>query len=72
MRITLLLITIIVLLYAMDVRVVVSALNGLAIYWNDATVYLTTFKDRHPWILLFMPLMVIILLISFRGDPDLA
>lgn len=71
MKATLLLITIIVLLYAMDVRVIVTFIDSLAVYWNDATIYISTFKDRHPWIMLSMPLMILILLISMKNDAEL-
>lgn len=69
-KITLLITTIVLLLYILDVRVVKDALTATTTFWNDATVYITTFKDRHPWIMLFMPIAVLILLWTMKGDLD--
>lgn len=69
LRITMLLITILVVLYILKVAVVVNILDGAAIHWNAAVVYITTFKDRHPFILLFMPFGILLLLATMR-IPD--
>lgn len=69
MRITILLFVIILSLYILDVRLVVAMVDGFSVHWNNATIYLTTFKDRHPWIMLFMPYMVIVLLYTMK-DTD--
>ena len=70
MKETLLFIIIIIILYKMDVRVVVEIIDTTTIYWNAATIYITTFRDRHPFIMMFMPVLIIMLVATFRGDPD--
>lgn len=69
-KITLLMATIIILLYVMDVKLVVASVNGFQTHWNDATVYIFSFKDRHPWIMLSMPFMSILMLATLKGSPD--
>lgn len=71
-KITLLLITIAMMLYILKVPAVVNGFDTAAIFWNNAVIYITTFKDRQPMIMLFLPLAVLILLATMRGDPDFA
>lgn len=72
LKITLLIVAIIIGLYVLDVTVVVDTLNAATVHWNNAVIYVTTFKDRHPYIMLFMPVMVLILLATMKGDLDFA
>jgi len=69
---TLIILLILILLYILKVPAVVSAFDWFVVFWNNSVIYITTFKDRHPMIMLFMPLAVIILLATMKGDPDFA
>lgn len=66
---TVIVIAIIIGLYYLEVQVVVVAVDSTITFWNDATIYVTTFKDRHPWIMLALPAMVLILLGTMKGVP---
>jgi len=60
---TIIFILILALLYALRVHVVVDTLDGLAHYWNTTTVFVMTFKDRHPLIFAFLPFACFALLV---------
>lgn len=62
----LIMILVIALLYRADVQAVVTVLDTAVMYWNTFTVTISTFKDRHPLIMAFLPFMVIILLRTMK------
>lgn len=67
-KITFMIIAVLVLLYVLKVPEVIAAFDWLIDVWNDLTIYITTFKDRHPIIMLFMPVIIIVLLFTARDE----
>lgn len=70
MKSTLIIFLIITLLYILEITVIVNLVDSTAEYWNYATVYIASFKDRHPWILLSMPFSVFLLLFSLKDAAE--
>lgn len=64
---TIIIILVIALLYKADMHVVRTVIDGLPYYWNVITIEVSTFKDRHPMMMAFLPLLILILLGSMRG-----
>jgi hypothetical protein len=56
----------IVILYLAKFPPLFTVLYASSIYWNEFIIVVTTFKDRHPYILLAFPLCIVLLLFSFK------
>lgn len=66
-RNTVIIILVIFILYRMEVSWVVWIVDGFPALWNEATIYIMTFRDRHPLIFTFLPIMCILLMLSMRN-----
>lgn len=50
------------MLYIMRVTFIVFLVDGFPDIWNAVTIEILTFKDRHPFIYLCLPIFLLILL----------
>jgi hypothetical protein len=63
---TIIIVLLVALLYKAEVGPIVHVLDNATWYWNMAVIEITTFKDRHPFIMLSMPFLILIVLRSMR------
>lgn len=59
---TIIIALVVALFYKMDIGPIVHLIDNASYYWNEAVISVSTFKDRWPLIMAFMPFLVIILL----------
>lgn len=57
---------IITVLYLMEFDPIVIFIHNAADYWNTITIHISTFRHRHPWIMLSFPFTIILLLMSMK------